>query len=226
VLDLVGGGHSIAEFTTHTDTWDGSWTLIVFSMPEEQSMQRRTLRERLRWWGYAPLYDGAWVSPHPLPRDLRAELAAVSLGALTVFHAQHLELESMVARSPVDAWDIAGVAREYESFIRKWSRLVSRITAERVTGARAVRARTEVMDTYRRFPVLDPLLPIKLLPSGWPRARAREVFVAVYDGLAKPAQEHVRAVVAHVADGLDPGIQTGIQTHTVADMDAGVTEAG
>ncbi|WP_374202889.1 PaaX family transcriptional regulator C-terminal domain-containing protein [Saccharothrix sp. S26] len=49
--------------------------------------------------------------------------------------------------------------------------------------------RTEVMDTYRRFPALEPLLPLTLLPPDWPRARAREVFLAVY-----PAREHVRTV--------------------------------
>jgi phenylacetic acid degradation operon negative regulatory protein len=74
------------------------------------------------------------------------------------------------------------------------------------------------MESYRRFPVLEPQLPIELLPPDWPRARAREVFVAVYDGLAEPAQEHVRAVVARIADGLD----LAIQTHSVADMSAGV----
>jgi phenylacetic acid degradation operon negative regulatory protein len=74
------------------------------------------------------------------------------------------------------------------------------------------------MDLYRRFLVLDPLLPIELLPTGWPRVRAREVFVAVYDGLAEPAQEHVRGIVARVADG--PHSQ--IRAHTVAEMVAGL----
>jgi len=33
-------------------------------------------------------------------------------------------------------------------------------------------ARTEVMETYRRFVVLDPRLPMRLMPAGWPRERA------------------------------------------------------
>ena len=49
-------------------------------------------------------------------------------------------------------------------------------------------------------------------------ATAREVFAAVYDGLAGPAQEHVRAVVA--AAGAGPRLD--IQAHTVDEMHAGI----
>jgi phenylacetic acid degradation operon negative regulatory protein len=66
-----------------------------------------------------------------------------------------------------------------------------------------------------------PLLPTELLPPGWPRGRAREVFVAVYDGLAEPAQEHVRAVVARCADGPI----SEIRAHTVAELGAGSRRA-
>ncbi|MEE3921408.1 cytochrome P450 [Micromonospora sp. BRA006-A] len=64
--------------------------------------------------------------------------------------------------------------------------MVSRLGS--VDGAAAVRARTEVMDTYRRFPTLDPRLPLELLPAGWPRRAARDLFAAVYDGLAEAAE--------------------------------------
>ncbi|WP_348650071.1 MULTISPECIES: PaaX family transcriptional regulator C-terminal domain-containing protein [unclassified Solwaraspora] len=37
------------------------------------------------------------------------------------------------------------------------------------------------MDTFRRFPTLDPQLPVELLPANWLRDPAREVFAAVYD---------------------------------------------
>src|SRR5256885_3840855 len=55
----------------------------------------------------------------------------------------------------------------------------------RITGAQAVRARTEIMDTYRRLPILDPQLPASLLPPGWLREPARDLFTAVYDGLTE-----------------------------------------
>ena len=91
-------------------------------------------------------------------------------------------------------------------------------TAGPVDGAAAVRARTEVMDTYRRFPTLDPRLPCELLPAGWLRQAARDLFAAVYDGLAEPAERHVRAVVAGHAGGAPPEVRA----HTTADLLAGV----
>ncbi len=47
-----------------------------------------------------------------------------------------------------------------------------------------------------------------------------EVFIAVYDGLAQPAEEHVRAVVASVGDA--PGAD--VRAHTVEEMAAGICD--
>ncbi|GGW73091.1 PaaX family transcriptional regulator [Streptomyces caelestis] len=217
-VDLWSGGGSIATFTTQPDSWDGWWTLVAFSVPEQDSTRRRALRTALRWRGFAPLYDAVWASPHPLTPKGRAELADLALGSVSVFRARQVDLETEANRNPVEAWDLPGIAAQYEIFIRRWSGLLPRISAGEVTGAAAVRARTEVMNTYRHFPVLDPLLPIDLLPADWPRPRAREVCVAVYDGLAHPAQEHVRSVAARSADG--PHL--GISAHTIAGMSAGI----
>jgi phenylacetic acid degradation operon negative regulatory protein len=70
------------------------------------------------------------------------------------------------------------------------------------------------MDAYRQFPIVDPELPIELMPANWPRARAREVFVAVYDGLAVPAEEHVRTLVTRFSDS--PCRE--IRAHSTAEM--------
>jgi phenylacetic acid degradation operon negative regulatory protein len=55
---------------------------------------------------------------------------------------------------------------------------------------------------------------MELMPTGWPRKDARAVFVAVYDGLAEPAQQHVRAVAGRYA----PGPQPDIRAHTVTEL--------
>ncbi|MER7284082.1 PaaX family transcriptional regulator C-terminal domain-containing protein, partial [Dactylosporangium sp. NPDC000244] len=138
--------------------------------------------------------------------------------AITVFRARHAEFGAATRRDPLQAWDIAAIAAHYDTFTRRWRPLLHRIAAGRVGGAEAVRARTEVMDTYRRFAVLDPRLPVRLLPPDWPRPAARDVFTAVYDGLARTAEEHVRAVATRHADGSMPAVSA----HTVAEILAGV----
>ena len=211
---LSVGGSAIAA-PAAARPWDGQWTLIAFSLPQEEGSLRRGLRSQLRWMGYAPLYDGLWISPHDLTEKARARLAELTLGTLTVFRARHVELDAAIRRNPLDAWDTAAIARNYESFVRHWRPTLSRTRAGEITGAEAVRTRTEVMDTYRRLPILDPQLPTTLLPPGWLREPARQLFTAVYDGLAEAAQDHVRAVAGRPADG--------IRAHTVADLEAGLS---
>ncbi|KKK01552.1 PaaX family transcriptional regulator [Micromonospora sp. HK10] len=215
--ELMSGGAWIAGFAAGADSWDGCWTLVAFSLPQEANGHRRALRDQLRWLGFASLFDGLWVSPDALNPTVETRLRTFGVGAMSIFRARHVDLASPSNRSPLEAWDVAAIAHQYETFIQRWQPLLRPVRAGRITGARAVATRTEVMDTYRRFPVLDPQLPIQLMPPGWPRARARELFVAVYDGLAAPAQEHVRAVVARFADAPD----LGIRAHTTRDLSAG-----
>jgi phenylacetic acid degradation operon negative regulatory protein len=217
-LNLAAGGRAIVAAAVDDEPWDHRWTLIAFSVPQDEVAQRRELRTRLRWFGCAPLYDGLWISPRDLTDKARAQLAGLALGAMTVFRARHVDLGGSSGRDPLDAWDTAAIARHYEDFLRRWQPLLPDIHASRITGVGAVRARTEVMDTYRRLPILDPRLPLGLLPPGWPRRAARDVFAAVYDGLAGPAQDHVRAVASRFTS--DP--LTDVQAHTFADILGGL----
>jgi phenylacetic acid degradation operon negative regulatory protein len=214
---LALGGAAIAAFPAAAELWDGHWTLVAFSLPQNGDARRRALRNQLRWLGYTPLYDALWVSPLA-PLDGMAEnLARTGLGMITVFRARWVELDGVTGRDPLDAWDVAGIARQYEAFIERWSPLLSRIRAGGVRGAEALQARTAVMDTYRFFLTLDPRLPMRLMPEGWPRERAERVFVDAYDGLLDAALEHVVQTVARFAGDPPPRIAA----HTVADMLAG-----
>jgi len=209
---LAVGGSAIAS-PVAAEPWDEQWTVIAFSVPRDQAAQRRGLRAQLRWMGFAPLYDGLWVSPRGLTGKAREQLAEFG-PTLTIFRGRYAD----PGRSPLDAWDTAAIARHYESFIASWHPLLPRIHAGQVSGPEAVRARTEVMDTYRRLPILDPGLPARLLPAGWLREPARDLFIAIYDGLAQNAEDHVRAVAAAGTD--DP--LRGVGAHTVAELAAGL----
>ena len=211
----IGGSAIVAPFDA--EPWDEHWTVIAFSLPREQAAQRRGLRAQLRWMGFAPLYDGLWISPRGFSGKAGEQLAAFG-PTMTVFRARHVEAGDGTGRSPLDAWNTATIARRYESFIATWHPLLARMQAGQISGTEAVRARTEVMDTYRRMPILDPGLPSRLLPTDWLRRPARDLFVAVYDGLAPHAEEHVRAVAAACTD--EP--LGGIGAHSVAELAAGL----
>ena len=167
--------------------------------------------------GFAPLYDGLWVSPRRFSEQAREQLAAFG-PTMTVFRSRHVESEAGTGRSPLEAWDTTAIAGQYETFIATWRPALPRLHAGQITGPDAVRARTEIMDTYRRLPILDPGLPGRLLPPGWLREPARDLFVAIYDGLAQNAEDHVRAVAEACTD--EP--LSGIGAHTVAELAAGL----
>ncbi|MFI5844792.1 PaaX family transcriptional regulator C-terminal domain-containing protein [Catenuloplanes sp. NPDC051500] len=216
---LTVGGRAVVGLTVKAESWDGLWTLIAFSLPQAGDAARRSLRGRLRWLGYAPLYDGLWISPHGHPEHDLAAVEGIGRGALTVFRARSLAPAGHLGRDPLQAWDLAGIGDRYEAFVTRWSPLLPRVRDGAVTGAEALRERTAVMETYRRFLMLDPRLPTRMMPAGWPRDRARDVFAAIYDGLAAPALAHVLAVSTRAGGG----VVGGVSVHTVAELLTGDT---
>jgi phenylacetic acid degradation operon negative regulatory protein len=71
-----------------------------------------------------------------------------------------------------------------------------------VSPVAALVTRTRIMDEWRAFPELDPDLPDELLPPGWPRATARELFTTTYDLLGPLASHRVRQIIARYSPGL------------------------
>src|SRR5690606_14719932 len=59
-LELRDGARRIAWFGLVQEPWDGQWTVAAYSLPEEHRDLRHLVRSRLRWLGFAPLYDGMW----------------------------------------------------------------------------------------------------------------------------------------------------------------------
>jgi len=210
---LTIGGRRIARFAADAESWDGRWTLVAFAGAGDGGNGRR-LRARLRWLGYGCVYDGLWASARADPAFTAASLGESRPATLTVFRSREVVLPE-ANRSPLDAWDLAQVAGEYQSFADEWGWLATP-RGDRVRAGEALVARTRLMDAYRRFPALDPQLPQRLMPAGWPRDRARLLFERGYDGLGGRAEERVREILTGA--GLD--VPAGLGHHTVAQLSA------
>jgi phenylacetic acid degradation operon negative regulatory protein len=50
-----------------------------------------------------------------------------------------------------------------------------------------------LLTAWRRFPYLDPGIPLELLPASWPGVAAGELFETVDRRLRDPAAEHARS---------------------------------
>ena len=200
-LVLAEGRDRIMAFGTRSEPWDGRWTVAAFSVPEAQRALRHVLRTRLLWLGFAPLYDGMWVSPHDFVapalevlRDLKVERATVMVATIPAGRP--------LAVTPITAWDLEHIHKLYRGFVDEYEPLLERVRQGGVGASEALITRTALMDTWRNFPNLDPELPDQLLPPGWPRRQARDTFAEVYNGLGPLAEVRVKQVVSRYAPEL------------------------
>ncbi|HEX4087863.1 MAG TPA: PaaX family transcriptional regulator C-terminal domain-containing protein, partial [Trebonia sp.] len=202
---LDDGGRRIFSFGATPAPWDGMWSLVAFSIPEEHRSARDELRKELRWLGFAPLYDGLWVCPRDHAGDVMARLKDLGISTATAFRATALPAVTaddagggadpaasadtaagphgalVTADIPARAWDLSGLRDRYQEFTEFAGLLRDQTVAGEITTADALVARTRVMNEWRAFPAMDPDLPDELLPPAWPRAAARDLFITCYD---------------------------------------------
>ncbi|MBA9001555.1 PaaX family transcriptional regulator [Thermomonospora cellulosilytica] len=200
---LRRGAKRILSFATGPRPWDGLWRMVIFSVPEEQRDARHAARARLRWLGFAPLYDGVWICPHDKAADAAQSLTELGIRAHTVMTARTVP-DIPQGVPPINAWNLDDLRARYDAFIGAWEPVLRQARDGAVPADEALRARTELMYAWLHFPSLDPELPAELLPPDWPRARAYEIFAELYDSLGPPAETRVRRIVAAHAPELAP----------------------
>ncbi len=150
---------------------DDRWSIFVVSSTQEprSAADRSTMRTMFHRHRYGALRDGVWARP--------ANLASLD-GARSVFgpHADHWLAEPVdPAATAAQLWDL-----------RDWSTTAKNLQRAMAVGQRQLeRGRRDSLPTnfaldaaVIRHLQADPLLPIQLLPRGWPgdalRARHRE----------------------------------------------------
>ena len=196
---LDDGARRIFSFGAANQPWDGMWSLVAFSIPEDNRAARDALRKQLRWLGFAPLYDGLWLSPRDHAAEVIGYLKDLDITTATAFRATSVPAECDI---PARAWDLDGLRSQYERFVSFARQLRDTTAAGQVPPMDALIARTRVMDEWRAFPGLDPDLPAELLPSAWPRAQARELFIGCYDLLGPLAARRVRQIITRYSPEL------------------------
>ncbi|KAA9156684.1 PaaX family transcriptional regulator [Amycolatopsis acidicola] len=197
---IVDRSYRMLAFGESAPDWDGRWTVVAFSVPEGARGARSSLRTRLRVLRFGPLYDGVWVSPHDQVKpvlDVLEELG-VRGSVLRAEEAPGGPEDGLLLR----AFDIEALAGEYRSFLQRHRKLADRAARGRVGPAEALVVRATIGAEWRRFPDLDPDLPAALLPPGWPRPEARELFLRIYDTLGPLGEHHFRTILREGAPEL------------------------
>lgn len=192
---LEEGATKLFDFGKDLHEWDGLWSIIAFSIPEAKRNQRGSIRTRLRWQGFAPLYDGLWVSPHDLVTEALSACDALGVETATGIRGQIFE-NGRPSGSVLRAWDLDTVAADYREFAREACETTGLAKAGTLSDDESLRRRTNLMDEWRTFPTRDPRLPAQLLPKDWPMEDARKAFLAAYNALEPAAVLCVRDIIA------------------------------
>jgi phenylacetic acid degradation operon negative regulatory protein len=188
---LDDGARRIFGFGVREEQWDGAWHILGITVG---AALRASVHHRLRWLGFAPLNDGLWVSPWGRLEEAVAMLADRGVREVSAFRGTALP-SGPGLRPPESAWSLEELADRYVAFTAQAETALGQTLAGEVAPSRALVLRTELMDSWRVFPALDPELPRELLPGRWPGGRARLAFLDAYTALGRTARLRVREVV-------------------------------
>ena len=169
--------------------WDGTWTLLTFSLPESWQRQRHDLRSRLTWAGFGPLFGGVWIAPGEI--DVSPLLAELDLGAqVKVFHGR-VDAGTDIGAMIEETWELSELALAYAAFVRRWNPHEKPTPDAGDALVLRLRLQTEWLQLVRR----DPRLPVKHLPDDWPAEQAEKTFRAVHDQLTPLAEDASRRLL-------------------------------
>lgn len=184
LLELIAVGEHRLGTLALDAPWDGTWTVVWYSIPEEQRRERHRLGRRLRFLGFGPLEDSIWVAPRDHADNVDPYLERLGVRHLTGMFVGHQTTppEAIIAR----AWDVDELVKRYHLFIDEFSPYRDRS----LTDDEAFVVRTRLANTYRRFPYLDPGLPGDVFPAAHERRQAATVYQAVLSALEPAAQRH------------------------------------
>lgn len=168
---LREGTERIYSFLAAEREWDGRWLLLSVAVPETQRRLRHRLRTQLTWLGMGSPAPGLWVVPDVSVADEVAEvLEGLDLrrGAF-VWSGTWMDIGER--QSLIDAaWHLDEVAATYREFLDVFTPDTG------LEPAAAFAAQVHLVQAWRRFPFLDPDLPLSLLPEDWPGPAAARAF--------------------------------------------------
>ncbi|MEU6223555.1 PaaX family transcriptional regulator C-terminal domain-containing protein [Streptomyces sp. NPDC047042] len=163
--------------------WDGSWTLLGFSLPESWQRQRHDLRSQLTWSGFGPLFNGVWIAPGEV--DVSALVTELGLSAHVKVFRAHADAGMDLGAMIEETWELTELAARYEAFTRRWQPWETDLPAADMSLSLRLLVQAEWLGIIRG----DPRLPVKHLPDDWPAEQAEKTFRTVYERLTPLAQD-------------------------------------
>jgi len=188
-------------FASQADEWDGRWTVVIYSVPEEHRERRDALRYWLTCWGFGALAPGTWICPRRLSPEAAGKWQELDVQAyLEVFRAKHLgpsEPDSLVAQ----AWpQLPALEERYRAYVAEGNTILDCLEAGTFKDEDCFVWQLQSLVEFVAITLEDPSLPPCLLPEDWPRPAAQRLFEELEQALAKPAERFFDAIYRTIGE--------------------------
>ena len=181
--------------------WQGKWTLL-FGLPEQiTASQRAKLRKELLWEGFGMLGPTSFAHPDPNAEVINEILDRTGVRDV-IFVCTASQSEALNGR-PLsglvqECWQLDAVAADYRHYVEQFASLPQlRQMRARLDPEQAFVLRTLAIHEFRRAQLNDPLLPLEMLPAGWPGKTAYDLCHRIYRTTCVEAQAYVLASLRH-----------------------------
>ncbi|MDN4592831.1 PaaX family transcriptional regulator C-terminal domain-containing protein [Polycladomyces subterraneus] len=164
-------------------TWNGTWHLVMYQIPESHRSFRNTLRQDLIHLGYGQLYHSVFLSPHnqtPSVKQIIEEQGLSEFVSMFTGHFTSGEIDSRVN----EIWDlkhIRGLYGEFLAWVSEKRKQLSRLPS--IPPWDAFFEILELVEHLGNILLQDPILPNKFLPKDWPGPEAWRLYRELYDHL-------------------------------------------
>ncbi|MCB0933219.1 MAG: PaaX domain-containing protein, C- domain protein [Mycobacterium sp.] len=145
-----------AALRPETKDWDGNWMTVVVTAVGADARSRAALRVALQDSRFGELREGVWLRPDNLAIELPHEVC----GRVRVLRS----CDDDPAELAGQLWDLPA-----------WSATASRLLSD-MAGACGIPERFVAAAGMVRHLLADPVLPVGLLPAGWPGEQLRHSY--------------------------------------------------
>jgi phenylacetic acid degradation operon negative regulatory protein len=180
--------------------WDGSFSGVLFSVPERHRSFRDRLRRSAQLLGYVTLRPGLLIAATDRYEELTGLLPPRPAGSQV--------LRTRLAFSPEDTrsivpqlWDLEGLAARYRAVLADAGRRTSRAEKQPAAGAAAFRNFAAATLPLYQASADDPDLPDELLPAGWPGQQVGQALGRAFRAFGPALGDYLAAVAGPSAAG-------------------------
>lgn len=184
------GMRRVYSLHAETQPWDGTWLVLLVTIPESQRSVRKKLYTALSWEGFGNPTPGVWLSPH-LEKEAQAQAVVEELGlkkSTLAFSGKSIAIGQTDQETVRLAWDLGDVTKKYEQLLIRYSGL------QPPPGDPLLFTHVQLVNEWQHFPFMDPQLPEELLPN-WIGKRAAVMLHQLRESWYYAAQERWQEVV-------------------------------